>query len=312
MQADQDWLESARYTRHMTLITSLTSTALLVPLALACSLTPVGDWSRDPAWFQGKAEWALYDAKRVIYGKERTYEATIFTNTQLMNPATTTKSDQNVTDAIEVFKLNISEQIPTENYVYRFLTTSFVNRSNLDLYKLTTSTQEDCGSTYRHFVSDGNDVQYNQYNYFPGPGHLSGKLKEADQLTFFNALPLTLRNFSFPKDGSTQPTMNVTLIADQTTTRSSDNKPQRATITYNGRVRITVPIGTLWTHHLSLTLDDNTHQQPIQFWMAEDARHVMVQYRNPDGTSYALKRLAWWAYWRDAQPPSNEDLLGHR
>lgn len=294
----------------MSLLTNAAQLAIAIPLGLTASLTPVGDWSRDAAWHQGKAEWALYEAQRVIYGAPRKYEATIFTNTQLMDPQTTTKSDQVTSGAIEVFKLNISEQIPTENYVYRFLTTSFVRRADLSLYKLTTSTQEDCGSTYRHFLTDGTAIEFNQYNYFPGPGQVTGTLAGATGLTFFNALPLTLRNFPFPTDHAARPTVEIDLIADQTTTRQSDNKPHRARITYEGREQLSLPIGTIATHHLSVTLDGADDRQAYHFWMAEDARHVMVKYTNPNGTEYQLKRLAWWAYWKDPVPPPSADLLG--
>lgn len=296
----------------MTIITTLTQIALLIPLSLASSLTPTGDWSRDPAWFQGKAEWALYDAQRAIYGKQRAYEATLFTNTQLMDPKTSTKCNQNVSGAIEVFKLNLSEQIPTENYVYRFLTTSFVHRADLSLYKLTTSTQEDCGSTFGQFLDEGNGVTFQQYNYFPGPGQANGNLGSSTELTFFNALPLTLRNFPFPTDQTTPTTIKVNLIADQTTTKRPNNKSRQATITYEGREKLTVPIGAIWTHHLSLIMEGDDARQATHFWMAEDARHVMVKYTNPNGTSYRLKRLAWWAYWNEPQPLKRDDLLGSR
>ena len=75
---------------------------------------PVSDgaWRTDPAWNQGKAEWALYDAVRPIYGVNRRYEASLFTNKQRMEPGTATKArDWRNPATIEVFKHNLSEMI---------------------------------------------------------------------------------------------------------------------------------------------------------------------------------------------------------
>ena len=54
--------------------------------------TSSASWKEDTRWNQGKAEWALYDAERTIYGKARHYAARIYTNKQMMDPKTTTKA----------------------------------------------------------------------------------------------------------------------------------------------------------------------------------------------------------------------------
>ena len=81
----------------------------------------------------------------------RRYEATIFTNKQRMDPGTTTKaSSPDARGTIEVFKHNVSELVETENYTYRFLTTSFVSTAALAPYKVVASThilehRNECG-----------------------------------------------------------------------------------------------------------------------------------------------------------------------
>ena len=92
---------------------------MLLAVVATSAVAEPPSWRDDPAWSDGKAEWALYDASRVIYGEPRAYEATIFTNTQHMDPATATKSSDWRTDgAIPVFKHNVSEIVPTDTVKY--------------------------------------------------------------------------------------------------------------------------------------------------------------------------------------------------
>ena len=55
------------------------------------NLRPEG-WRVDRAWFDGKAEKCVYEATRTIYGTERTYLATAYTNKQHMDASRTVKS----------------------------------------------------------------------------------------------------------------------------------------------------------------------------------------------------------------------------
>ena len=71
---------------NMTHQNSLTLTAMLACLLAPAALTPAeltgasGGWRDDPIWYDGKAEWALYEAERTIYGETRRYQTTIFVN----------------------------------------------------------------------------------------------------------------------------------------------------------------------------------------------------------------------------------------
>ncbi len=181
---------------------------LLLPesqqLVLGATQSPQPNWRTDPVWYEGKAEWALYDAQRTIYGKPRYYEATIFTNKQHMDPATTTKA-ANWRDAntIEVFKHNVSEMIETDNYTYRFLTTCFVDTKTLEPYKIIASSQEDCGTTYKQFVIEDGQVHATSNSYFPKEGTQDTSYRRSGQsrhFAFHDTLTLTLRDYPFDAD----------------------------------------------------------------------------------------------------------------
>ncbi|MHC5003799.1 MAG: DUF3108 domain-containing protein, partial [Planctomycetota bacterium] len=284
-------------------------TALLLAAMLANpspSLAQSTSWRTDPAWDRGKAEWALYDAQRVVYGQPRRYEATIFTNPQAMDPGTTTKaSDWRAAGTVPVFKHNCSELVPTDNYVYRFLTTCFVRRDDLRPFKIVASSQEDCGATYKqHLIRDGR-VEAEQHGYFPGEGRAttSYRVPGGDApLAFHDALSLTLRDYPFA--AADPPELRLSLVDDQTDTHFVEQRPRPATVRYVGRETVGVPFGELDAHHLRVTHAAIGGSTTSDYWFAADPglRHVMVRYEGPWGVRYELKRLDWWAYWAEPRP----------
>ncbi len=279
----------------------------VIVVAIACvfvllhqthAKTTQASWRDDPAWHSGKAEWAHYEAQRVIYGKPRHYEATIFTNKQHMDPRTTTKTTTpQDADSIEVFKHNISEIFSTENYPYRMLTTSFIRTDNLQPYKLTATSQEDCGSSFRNFVAQENQMKVDQFCYFPDTGHSEQTIDTSRGIAFHNALSLTLRDFPYGAIFIRQPELN--LIPDQRKNTQTKTLPVKATITYIGEEEITVPYGKLNAHHLRIDHAEDGGETESHFWFAADPKllNVMVQYEGPYGIKYKLKNYGWWAYW---------------
>jgi hypothetical protein len=278
---------------------TLTVLAAASLLATITAAEPAGtSWRDDPAWYSGKAEWALYDAVRPIYGVLRRYEATLFTNKQQMDPATTTKAeDWRGEDRVEVFKHNLSEMIPTEHYTYRFLTTCFVDAGTLAPRKLAVSTQEDCGTTFKHFVVDDDGVEADQFCYFPGPGEDHAEYARPRDFGMHDALSLTLRDYPF--DAAEHPTQRLTLVPDQTDTHRTNQRGATATVEYVERTTVTVPFGAIDAHHLRVTHQSDGGVTETNYWFAADPalRRVMVRYEGPYGVRYALKKYGFWAYW---------------
>lgn len=273
---------------------------LPAPPAAALAATASG-WRTDPAWYDGKAEWALYDAVRPIYGEPRRYEATIFTNKQQMDTATTTK-DAGGGDPIEVFKHNLSELIPTGNYTYRFLTTVFSRTDTLAPYKVVFSSQEDCGATYKQFVVDDDTVAAEQFCYFPDSGAKPATYARPEDLAFHDALSLRLRDYPF--EAAEKPTLTLTLVPDQTDTHETEQRGSEAEVSYVERGIVNVPYGPVDAHHLRVTHARDGGVTATDYWFAADPsmRHVMVKYAGPYGVQYELKRLEWWAYWAEPRP----------
>ena len=275
-------------------------------LVSGATQAPQPNWRNDPAWYEGTAEWALYDAQRTIYGKPRHYQATIFTNKQRMDPTTTTKAaNWRDADTIEVFKHNVSEMIETKNYTYRFLTTCFIDTNTLEPYKIVASSQEDCGSTHKQFVIDDGQVHARSNSYFPNEGIQDISYRqpgESRHFAFHDTLTLTLRDYPF--DADDQPVIKLKLIPDQTDNHATSQRPEEATVRLVGRESITVPYGTIEAHHLVVEHAQQGGTTRSDYWFAADKamRHVLVKYEGPYGVKYELKRLDWWAYWSDPRP----------
>jgi len=132
--------------------------------------------SKLSIWDDGLAEMCYYRAVDRIHGRERAYIRVHLVNRQWMDRDSGVKADPPDGDAVPVFKLNIAEEIPTENYNYRYLTTAFLVRPDLDPFKLVVSSQEWCGATFKHlrWTDAGVDVQ--SFSYFGGEGDRTWRL----------------------------------------------------------------------------------------------------------------------------------------
>lgn len=157
------------------------------------------NWMNNSIWDDGLAEVAVYEANQRIYGKIRTYECVYVTVKEVFNEAHDVKTDDyNRADLYEVLKVNRFERIETEQYPYHFLSSIFFKRTNpLKVHKMTISSQEWCGNTYKAYTptENGYRIQYNSYWDGEGEGE---KMQEGDFL-FEDQLPFTLRTMALEK-----------------------------------------------------------------------------------------------------------------
>jgi len=119
-------------------------------------------------WEDGLSEMCYYDAVDRVYGKDRPFTRVHMFNRQWLNPATGVKAKVDDPGAVPVFKFNIAEQIPTDNYNYRYLTTVFLRRPDLTPVKMVSSSQEWCGTTFKHLRFTDEGGTYQSFSYFPG------------------------------------------------------------------------------------------------------------------------------------------------
>ena len=157
--AGDRWPFAGRRSIHVVAILLVTAGAL-----------QAGGFSESTVWDDGFSEMCFYDATDTIYGTPRQYTRVHLMNRQWMDPLTGVKTDAETPGAIHAFKLVIAEQIPTENYNYRYLTTVFLRRSDLTPLKMTTSSQEWCGHTFKILRWAEGRLDVRSFSYFPGEG----------------------------------------------------------------------------------------------------------------------------------------------
>ncbi len=129
-------------------------------------------------WDDGYSEMSYYDAECTIYGKPRKYTRVHLMNRQDMDPQLGIKAGPKSGQTVPAFKFVVAEEIPTENYNYRFLTSAFVERPSLEPLKMTISSHEWCGSTFKWFKwdrptafpSDNWSLDICWFSYFEGEG----------------------------------------------------------------------------------------------------------------------------------------------
>lgn len=252
-----------------------------------------GGWLTDPIWYDGRAEKCVYEATRTIYGVERKYRAIAYTNKERIDEATTAKSSTD--QGLETFKHHWSEIIPTENYDYRFSTCVHLETATLRPYKLTVSTQEDCGASFKLAVRKGANLEWFESVYFPDAGQRQGTIAGAHTAHFVDELTLLLRDFPFdsPRD------RYVRVSPSQKDTRSVDWRTFDVHLIWKGRETLEVPAGKLETHHLEARAVKGDWR--ADYWFAADGSaarlHVLVKFVGPNGESYALVSQERSAYW---------------
>ncbi|NOX58418.1 MAG: hypothetical protein GXP29_06105 [Planctomycetes bacterium] len=143
-------------------------------------------------WDDGLSEMSYYDATETVYGKERKFTRVHLVNRQWMDTATGVKANGNAEGSVAVLKFNISEEIPTENYNYRYLTTVFVKRFSLEPFKMVASSQEWCGATFKHLRWTDASITFKSFSYFGDEGDQAWILNSA--AVPYESLPLQARS----------------------------------------------------------------------------------------------------------------------
>lgn len=265
-------------------------------LSLLLTALPAADWRTDPVWYDGQAEVAVYECEREVYGAQRKYQALVYTNKENVDPATGCKSADG--KGLEVFKHHWREHIPTPSYPYDYSTMSYTLAAELAPFKLTMSSQEDCGASFKEFWrdEDGRFV-WNTSNYFPGGGNKAGKLGKPKNLVFEDALPLVLRGYDF-KDVDAHA---LALVPFQRFNTATSFEPLDAHLMNAGKVELDLPIGKVQAYLLCLAGEGG--QVIANYWFHADGAapwlHALVQWERPaQKIRCQLVSLTRKAYWK--------------
>jgi hypothetical protein len=242
-------------------------------------------FSDQPIWDDGLSEMCYYDAVDVIYGKPRSYTRVHLLNRQWMDERTGVKAGRD--DGIGVFKLNISEEPPTENYNYRYLTTVFLKRPDLAPFKMAASSQEWCGTTYKHLRWGKDKLRVQSFSYFPDEGENDWRL-ESKSFPYEGLFVLVRHLAAANRDTA------LSILVPMRSNRQVEPKTQKASLRVADRTeRISVPFGELESRKVTISWAEGVES----FWVGVDAPYLLLKHEDSVGRGMALRFMERRPYW---------------
>jgi len=254
--------------------------------AVAESAPPTGPSLSDlTIWDDGLSEMSYFHASDTIYGVDRAYTRVLLVNRQWMSAESGIKVEPDAPQALPVFKINLSEQIPTENYNYRYLVSVFLERPLLVPFKLAASSQEWCGMTYKHMRWYDDKVTLQSFSYYDKQGDRSWTL--AGSAMPYEALLLVARDVVARGEAR-----DLMVLAPARTSRAADPTVRTARMIPGRTESISVPGGKFDTVRVRLEWDG----VPTEFHVASTPPFLLVRYQTGDarGDLALIERRAYW------------------
>lgn len=265
------------------------ATTAPTPNAVLLKLAPHFNqaWAMNKWWEDGLAEVATYAAERVVYGKVRRFEYTMITVKEEFTPDYNVKADSlQRLDLFPVMKVNQFCRIETDQYPYHYLTSLFFRRDEpVALYKLTTSSQEWCGNTFKAITDEGLHYQQTYNSYWDGQG--SGQRQLRRDVLFEDALPYTLRSLQFGR----KPAFGAVIAALQQTNKATRPAYYTAQVRVADALAADTPEPT-WR----VTVDLAAGKQNV-YWFAKNYPNLLLRQTTWDGRTLSLKSVRRYAYW---------------
>lgn len=243
-------------------------------------------------WNDGLAEMCYYDATDEIYGKPRSYTRTMLMNREWMDPDTMVKFvGADISKAVPVFKITIAEEIPTENYNYRYLVSQYLRRSDLRFEKLAVSSQEWCGTTFKQLKRGKDRITLNGFSYFEGEGDQTFTLPADANVYPREALFALARQVAISSESR-----ETTVMSRLRSTHLQKPQTRKLTLVPKAKTqRVTVPAGTYTARLVQLKKGE---QVLAEYLVDASAPHLLLRYEDREsGHNFALRAFEKRAYW---------------
>jgi len=255
-------------------------------------------------WDDGLSEMSYYDAVDTIYGKPRHYIRMMLLNREWLNPVQRVKAEHPVLSAsgkgaaasIPVFKLNIIEQIPTQNYNYRYMVTVFLNRGTLEPEKLAASSQEWCGTTFKEFQWLPDGLKVRGFSYFEGEGDRQWSLPARPVVYPAEALFVVARAAAASKED-----LSLRVLPPARSTHLVEPIPRDVRLEVAKETQsVRMPFGTFTGRRVTVT--GAGKHGPTEFTVETAPPYRLLTYRGPGGLTLSLRYQERRAYWDRSKP----------
>jgi len=260
--------------------------------AAAATAVP-NTFARNTLWDDGRAEIDAYQASIRRYGVPRQFTAYLIvvkedlSKTQLVKA----ESDHDPGDRLPVLKLNHVIGYQTGIYSYHQMASCFFDRATMDLVKLSLTSNEWCGNTYKEYTKRAGRGSLHVHTYWDGMAEATYGVPTGSDVVFYDALPLWIR--SLPQTPGT--TRAVRLLPSQIESKGPKPEPRAATLTAAAAQELVmVPAGGFATLRWDLNAGE---ARPDSFWTSRDYPYLLVAWDRADGSGYRLQwtqRLAYW------------------
>jgi len=241
------------------------------------------NWAMDKLWEDGLAEVAHYRAELNIYGKTRSFDQVFVTVKEEFNKEWNVKTDDYKRDDLfSVMKVNKFARIETENYPYHYLSSLFFKRDQPDqLYKMTHTGQEWCGNTFKQFLIEGTNYDYDYNSYFDGKGDGEMEISGTDFL-WEDQLSYALRALKF-EDG---------LAFENQVVESQINTKVRTPTIYNAQFSV-VDKSDTWQVEVKLDAEKSN-----VYSFKKEYPNLLISQNSWNGYKLELDSVSRYQYWR--------------
>ncbi len=271
------------------------------PLKTKSPIYPTA-FSTLPFWNDGLSEMAYYDAVDTLYNKPRHYVRVMLLNREWLNPVQRVKAEnQNILVAssdgsgskssVPVFKLNIIEEIPTENYNYRHMITVFLNRHTLMPEKLAASSQEWCGTTFKQLQWLPKGLRVRSFSYFEDEADREWNLPSSPVAYPREALFILARAAC-----ASNTDMDLLLLPTVRSNHAAEPMPAPMHLTVAQKCSsVRVPFGRFSAK--TVTITDENGEETAHYRVEAEAPYRLLSHRSRDGLELSLRYVERRAYW---------------
>ncbi len=267
----------------------------LLLMAAAAGLPIDAAWSLSPAWEDGRAEVAVYDARRSVYGESRSFETVMITVKEDFDRSLWVKADPPYAGKKlqPVLRVSLLSRIPTQNYPYSYMTSLFVAREDpRQLIKMSHSSQEWCGTTFKEVVTWDGPPYLLFHSYFDGQGDGRHALDLGPGALLEEQLVVVLRAARLDPGAS----VPLLLYDSQITNSARSPAARPVRIRASGEEAIALPAGTRRARPFAIVPEGGT--DPLMtFWIGTDSERPVLRFESADGRSLDLRTIERRDYW---------------
>lgn len=252
-------------------------------------------WGKNSLWNDGRAEVAVYDAERVVYGKPRKFQEQLVIVKEDLREDTWVKADDPKKQKTNrVFKINQIQKFDTENYPYSYLTSVFVEEGDVQkVVKLTVGAQEWCGNTFKMYRPGALEW----HSYFDGESDQRVVLDMGENDFFEEQLVLSLRSLPFKKGWENK----IRVLGFLSTNRGVAPALHDVIIKVEDEDLIRSHAGSLPSWRVVLQYPDGKDT----YWFEKAAPNILTKMETRDGRKRLLYGRARWSYWDRRLPKPN-------